>query len=404
MTGHPSPLYNGRVRRGCVDPGQSGAGGDTPLPRDDACMLAELPASLLPAFLLLCLPLCVLQCCMLLRRACGRNVLFPPGLPLSRTAPRKALLPAVLVLALVSPVAFAEPAAFDPGRAAFSLRAGERVVDYREFAVFLMPGAELSLQVLEPRGAVFALEVGGLSLSDQGRGKWRWRAPEKPGLHVARVRRADGESMTLNLVVMRRASDIRDGYLNGYRMGQYPAEPLRGNPIYLPPKGFIEVTPELASLRVSPNFTLGQFLCKQQPDRWPKYLALREPLLKKLELLLEEVNRRGIHTDTFTVMSGYRTPWYNAAIGNGLYSRHVWGGAADIFIDTVGDGRMDDLNGDGVVDLADAEVLHRIVDELFSSPLPHPLSGGLGLYGPRPHRGPFVHVDARGHEARWAMP
>ncbi|WP_376696195.1 hypothetical protein [Wenzhouxiangella sp. EGI_FJ10305] len=32
------------------------------------------------------------------------------------------------------------------------------------------------------------------------------------------------------------------------------------------------------------------------------------------------------------------------------------------------------------------------------------LIGGLGLYGPRSHRGPFVHVDARGNAARWEVP
>jgi hypothetical protein len=30
-----------------------------------------------------------------------------------------------------------------------------------------------------------------------------------------------------------------------------------------------------------------------------------------------------------------------------------------------------------------------------------PLVGGLGIYGPAPHRGPFVHVDTRGRPARW---
>ena len=29
------------------------------------------------------------------------------------------------------------------------------------------------------------------------------------------------------------------------------------------------------------------------------------------------------------------------------------------------------------------------------------LVGGLGIYGPAPHRGPFIHVDVRGEAARW---
>jgi len=33
-----------------------------------------------------------------------------------------------------------------------------------------------------------------------------------------------------------------------------------------------------------------------------------------------------------------------------------------------------------------------------------PFIGGLGIYGPKPHRGPFVHVDVRGFRARWTKP
>ena len=63
---------------------------------------------------------------------------------------------------------------------------------------------------------------------------------------------------------------------------------------------------------------------------------LRPRLLLKLEMMLEKVNAAGYRCDTFQVMSGYRTPHYNMAIGNVKYSRHVWGGAADIFVDGVG--------------------------------------------------------------------
>ena len=51
--------------------------------------------------------------------------------------------------------------------------------------------------------------------------------------------------------------------LNGYRIGEYPATPLKGNPLYLPPPGFIEVTKDNQDTKVSPHFTLKQFLCKE---------------------------------------------------------------------------------------------------------------------------------------------
>ena len=58
---------------------------------------------------------------------------------------------------------------------------------------------------------------------------------------------------------------------------------------------------------VAPHFTLGQFVSKQ-PGGYPKYLVLRERLLLKLEMLLEEASRLGIPAHTFRILSGYRTP------------------------------------------------------------------------------------------------
>lgn len=237
-----------------------------------------------------------------------------------------------------------------------------------------------------------------------GERAWQWRAPSAPGMSTIDIAPRGLAAARLNVFVMVPASGVAGDDLNGYRIGAYPDEPLNGNAVYLPPSGFVEVHPDTADVPVSPHFTLGQFLCKQQPDHWPKYLVLREALVAKLEIILEEVNGRGIRTDSFVVMSGYRTPWYNRSIGNGTYSRHIWGGAADIFIDTSGDDRMDDLNGDGASGLRDAEVLLGIIEDLYRNGQHRRLHGGLGLYGPRSHRGPFVHVDARGHEARWNVP
>ena len=101
-------------------------------------------------------------------------------------------------------------------------------------------------------------------------------------------------------------------------------------------------------------------------------------------------------------MSGYRTPFYNRAIGNVKYSRHLWGGAADIFIDEdPKDGTMDDLNRDGIINYKDAAVLYDIVDDLYGKPFYRIFMGGLGRYKKTANHGPFVHVDVRGFRARW---
>ncbi|MCC5866392.1 MAG: hypothetical protein JJU31_14810 [Wenzhouxiangella sp.] len=312
----------------------------------------------------------------------------------------------LLVAALLLTIPFTPnlSAGFEDGRLDYTVQFNGKRVDWHSFAFFVMPGEITPLRVLGQPDAEVTVTATGGELSLIGDRRWQWQAPDEPGLYPITIQPADGRPMTLNVLTKVPSSEVEDGWLGEYRIGEYPVKPLRGNPIYLPPPGKIEVWPEMMELPVSPNFTLGQFLCKQQPDHWPKYLVLREALVAKLEIILAEVNRRGIHTDSFVIMSGHRTPWYNQAIGNGRFSRHVWGGAADIFIDTNGDGRMDDLNGDGRIDMRDAQILLDIIEDLYETRKHQRLHGGLGLYGPRPHRGPFVHVDARGHEARWTVP
>lgn len=310
-----------------------------------------------------------------------------------------------LFLVFLVLAAWANAEAFDPARPAFMVQVQDQTVPYRQFVLSVLPGTQVPIAVTRPLpDARYTLSASGGTVSVEAPNSWRWTAPTQPGVTRVQIEEADSASVTLHIFVKRPLAQVRQGKLNGYRIGNYPGKLLRGNPIYSRPDGLIEVTRDMVNIQVSPHFTLGQFLCKQQPDHWPKYVALREELLVKLELLLEEVNRRGFGTETFHVMSGYRTPWYNKQIGNATYSRHVWGGAADIFIDTTGDGRMDDLNGDGKVDLADARLLHDIANHLFGRPVYRGLTGGLGLYGPRSHRGPFVHIDARGKPAYWSLP
>ena len=304
---------------------------------------------------------------------------------------------------LIQPLA-ARASEFDPGTLPYSASFNGKTIQWREFAFFVMPGSERDLKLSLSMAAEVQIQASAGIIDSKGPLTWHWQAPEQPGLVTIDIQPDGLAPMRLNVIVLVPASQAADGYLNGYRIGQYPEEPFRDNPVYLPPAGYIEVNPELMDLPVSPHFTLGQFLCKQQADHWPKYMVLREALVAKLEIILAEVNRRGIRTDSFVVMSGHRTPWYNHSIGNGRHSRHIWGGAADIFIDNIGNGRMDDLTGDGRSGLKDAQLLLDIIEDLYQTREHQRLHGGLGLYGPRPHRGPFVHVDARGFETRWVLP
>ena len=176
---------------------------------------------------------------------------------------------------------------------------------------------------------------------------------------------------------------------------------MNGDPVYDQPRGFVRVTPDLVDVPVSPHFRLGQFLAKQESD-WPKYLLLSAPMVVKLERITAAVRAAGRPADGLTVMSGFRTPAYNAAIGNTtVYSRHLYGDAADVFVDEDGDGVMDDLNQDGAVTRADAEWLAALVEGLTAEDWYDGLVGGLGIYDANPAHGPFVHVDVRGQRVRW---
>lgn len=197
-----------------------------------------------------------------------------------------------------------------------------------------------------------------------------------------------------------------DGRVGSYAVGRFPGE--RRNTRHRAwgvPMGFISLTQEMLTLPVSTHLTLGDFASlRDQRDVWPRALVLDLRLVDKLELILGALRDSGFVAPRFKVLSGFRTPSVtlrNARTARAPDSRHQYGDAADIIVDANGDGRMDDLNRDGRVDLNDARYLVRVVMAVEAA---HPdLVGGIGLYRATGAAGPFVHVDARGERARWGL-
>ncbi|HVS04152.1 MAG TPA: hypothetical protein VMT16_15420 [Thermoanaerobaculia bacterium] len=305
--------------------------------------------------------------------------------------------PETLLAAL--PAGAEDDGAFAAHRAEFTLRLRGHESPYRLMSLFVLPGETVPVEVVRPRGAFQAAASDG-ELRETGAARWEWTAPQTTGRHGIVVQdRTSGEAIRLNAFVL--VPYRGEERLGSYPIGEYMREPLKGDPAYAMPGGLIEVGEQDLDIWISPHFRLGQFLCKQDAP-FPKYALVQEKLLLKLEGVLEGVNARGVEADTFFVMSGYRTPFYNAAIGNQTgYSRHHYGDAADVYVDQDGDGWMDDVNGDGRVDEADARFLYELVEELEPEPHFHGLDGGLGLYRANAVRPPFVHIDTRGHRARW---
>jgi hypothetical protein len=202
------------------------------------------------------------------------------------------------------------------------------------------------------------------------------------------------------------------GRIGLYYIGNWPAErgkakvgPSKAPPTaYANPSGFIQVTPQNEDTYVSEHFRLRDFLTHDQPNVWPKYLVLQLKLVDKLELILEDLAAHGVDISGVKVMSGFRTPQYNQTGGNpqgrAALSRHMFGDAADIYIDSNHDGVMDDLNHDGRITIEDSKVILAAEERVEAA---HPeLVGGGGIYPAGPGHGPFIHIDTRGYRARWS--
>lgn len=316
---------------------------------------------------------------------------------------------AVFAVCLVFAVVFSTPtlaaspdssASFDPGTSSFSVQFGDRVITHRIMAVTVMPGASVNISVQADSKSDYRLEAPEGTIVSLEKGAWRFTAPEQSGLHTLEViNPATEASVRLQAFVLTPWAHQGET-LDGYRIGTYRERALRGLETYERPGGFIQVTEENKDALVSPHFRLEQFLCKQT-DQSPQFMLVRTRLLERLERILAGVNEMGHRVSTLNIMSGYRTPYYNRSIGNTTeYSRHLYGDAADIFVDANGDNEMDDLNGDGRVTEADARLLAKLVDDKASAERDQ-FPGGMGIYGPASHRGPFVHVDLRGYQARW---
>ncbi|MFC3226333.1 D-Ala-D-Ala carboxypeptidase family metallohydrolase [Marinibaculum pumilum] len=296
-----------------------------------------------------------------------------------------------------------QPGDYDPGRIAFPVRINGEPIPYRFFFRTLLPGGRAKID-LGRSGLTPEIAAGHLDT----RFGPVWTAPDRPGAYPMLFRGADGHvEAQVMMFVLVPAQAAATGSIGAYEIGSYREEPYKGFAQYLPPVGYIEVTEAMTAMPVSPHFTLGQFLAKQESD-FPKYLVLNPDLLVKLEEILEALNAAGHRADGLNVMSGYRTPAYNRRIGSGAYSRHVFGAAADIFPDTTpADNLMDDLNRDGRIDVDDALRLVEMVERMYpaegpAAP-PERMLGGVAAYKANPWHGPFVHVDVRGWNIRWGL-
>ena len=309
----------------------------------------------------------------------------------------------LILTVLLSPFSSAEK--YQSGRLDYDIVVGPWRSEYTLMSFFLMPGEQVTIRLAGKANNVpFTVQgenQGESALLSHYTYTARNFAEARTAVDRLVIRPQGMPAATLKLFTLTPASAVSNGTLNGYNIGHYPKQTYKGLEIYKAPLGFLEITADQIHEQLSPHYRLGQFLCKQAQG-YPKYVVLQTRLLRKLEFLSDAANREGYANEGFVIMSGYRTPFYNAAIKNKLYSRHQWGGAADIYIDeNPRDGVMDDLNKDGKSNIEDARALAKLIESVYRSPDYKAFIGGMGLYSATSTHGPFVHVDVRGFKARW---
>lgn len=305
----------------------------------------------------------------------------------------------ITTLLIVAPSFAAPNNVFNPGFSSFKVTVQGVDNYYEVLALSAMPKETLHIK----SSTDTSISVVAGSLKKKTNNRWEWTAPTKSGLYPVVITPSTGKGMTLNVFVLRPASDIKKGKLDGYHIGPYPSKPFKNLATYHAPRGYLEVTRANKHTLVSPHFTLEQFLCKLPAVNGKKFIVLTTTLILKLERILQAVNNDGFSAESLYIMSGYRTPFYNRSIGSKRHSRHIYGDAVDIYIDvSPEDGVIDDLNKDGKINRKDAAVLYDLIERLSQ----HESwgMGGLGEYKATSTHGPFVHVDSRGYRARWGKP
>jgi len=121
------------------------------------------------------------------------------------------------------------------------------------------------------------------------------------------------------------------------------------------------------SKKLTPHLSVREFACHDGSDA----ILISDPLPEVLEAIRNHFGK------PLRITSGYRTPAWNRKVGGVAKSQHTLGTAADINID----------------DETPLAVYRAIVNGWVAGVDPERL--GVGLYLG------FVHVDVRGHRARW---
>lgn len=179
---------------------------------------------------------------------------------------------------------------------------------------------------------------------------------------------------------------------------------VRANPqSYAPPVWWFCRTERNAEFEIAPGLTAQDLVVPSEDTglRHTDIVPVYYPLwLAFCAVRDEAVRRLGISPDAVRIISAFRAPPYNRAIGSSVFGRHIYGDAIDLYIDS-GDGmKAADLNHDGRLDRRDAYPVVALIEDLMADGV-IPV-GGVGVYNTAggDHE-VTMHMDCRGHRATW---
>lgn len=295
-------------------------------------------------------------------------------------------------------------AAYSKEHADFSIVYDDFKIPLKTFSIFVMPREGIEIYIAEEdRNQKYVIELNGKKFENDK--SFKWQAPAQSGHYPVKIQKKGNQdsnsTINLNVFVLHSAKKKQGQYLDGFRIGYYPKITADKKEYYSKPAGYLKIEEYLLDLNLTPHFTMEQFITKQSAEL-PQYIVLQEALLLKLEYFLEEVNKAGYKAETFGIVSVYRSPYFNKKLGNNTsFSRHLFGDAADIYIDNSGNGWMDDLNGDGKSNIYDSNILFDLAVKFDQKEKNAKLQGGLSSYRGNGVRGPFLHIDSRGFHVTW---
>ncbi len=227
---------------------------------------------------------------------------------------------------------------------------------------------------------------------------------------------ADSElTATVRILPAVRFDREGDGTIEGSVIGIYPNEfsstapgPVQRNPeAYAPPAGFYRLDEATSSLNLSPHTSLGMLNPEVLESSGPRFIALNPKIVEVFESLCQTMREEGQDASSLRVLRGFVSPnernrLERLGVTLAEFTRYQYGDALSIIVDKNNDFRMDDLNLDGKIDMADSEWLADRVEQAMQNA---GLLGGIGVCasfeGPNHIGTPYVHMDVRGWPGRW---